>query len=227
MSEATKHPNLFAALSAAQAEFHTLTKDSENPHFHSKFAGLDTIVEQTRPVLTTHGLSFMGKPSFDEQGRPTLKYTLGHESGEREDGEMLLLVAKQDPQGQGSGLTYARRYAICAVLNLVADEDDDGENASAPAPKSKVKAKPDTPAADATIPETEVKALAALYAATGWKDTDPKAEDPHAFLRLQLATVGAGNEGDVKDCIRALNLSQGKVVRRALEVARDKEAAKS
>jgi hypothetical protein len=40
---------------------------------------------------------------------------------------MKLLLSKIDPQGQGSGVTYARRYALVSVLNLVADDDDDGQ----------------------------------------------------------------------------------------------------
>jgi hypothetical protein len=40
---------------------------------------------------------------------------------------MQLLLSKNDAQGQGSAITYARRYALCAVLNLVADDDDDGQ----------------------------------------------------------------------------------------------------
>jgi hypothetical protein len=43
---------------------------------------------------------------------------------------MLLLLAKNDPQGQGSAITYARRYSLCSVLNLVADDDDDGQAAA-------------------------------------------------------------------------------------------------
>jgi hypothetical protein len=43
---------------------------------------------------------------------------------------MPLLLTKEDPQGQGSAITYARRYALCAVLNLVGDDDDDGNGAS-------------------------------------------------------------------------------------------------
>ena len=62
---------------------------------------------------------------------PVLHYRLIHAAtGESIDGEMLLMLAKQDPQGQGSAITYARRYSLMAVLGLVADEDDDGNNAS-------------------------------------------------------------------------------------------------
>jgi hypothetical protein len=70
-------------------------------------------------------------PESAEGGRPVLGYRLQHaQSGEKVGGVMPLLLTKQDPQGLGSALTYARRYSLCAVLNLVADDDDDGNTAS-------------------------------------------------------------------------------------------------
>jgi hypothetical protein len=46
-------------------------------------------------------------------------------------GEMpLYLPEHPTSQTLGSAITYARRYALTAVLNLVADEDDDGHSAS-------------------------------------------------------------------------------------------------
>jgi hypothetical protein len=57
----------------------------------------------------------------------TLTTTLLHESGEWLSGTMPVRVAKDDPQGVGSGITYARRYALAALCGVVADADDDGE----------------------------------------------------------------------------------------------------
>ena len=131
----TEPTGLLPALLAVQAEAPTLAKDGKNPAFKgSKYTKLDTIVETMTPILTKHGLVWTTKPSFNDAGAATLKYKLAHAaSGETEEGEMLLLSVKNDPQGQGSGITYARRYALCAVLNLVADDDDDGNNASSAA----------------------------------------------------------------------------------------------
>lgn len=126
-----EHKSLFAALAAFQAEAPTLPKTATNPHFRSKFTPLDVIVEQTRGLLSKHGIVWIAKPGENADGKPVLDYTLAHAaSGEREDGSMPLLLAKPDSQGQGSAITYARRYALCAVLNLVADDDDDGNAAS-------------------------------------------------------------------------------------------------
>jgi hypothetical protein len=127
------HASLWAALHAFQAEAPTLPKDATNPHFKSKFTPLDTIVEVIQPLLTKHGLVWTAKPGRSvSDGKPCLRYRITHaSSGEFTEDEMDLLLAKSDPQGQGSALTYARRYAICAVLNLVADEDDDGHRPTA------------------------------------------------------------------------------------------------
>src|SRR3954447_16615390 len=123
-------PGFLSALAALQAELPKLPKDKTNPHFHSKFTGLDTIVETVGPLLVKHGLAWITKPDRDELG-PYLGYRLVHvATGEGEAGRMPLLLNKDDMQGLGSALTYARRYALSSVLNLVADEDDDGSAAA-------------------------------------------------------------------------------------------------
>jgi hypothetical protein len=131
---AATHKSLAAALAAFQGAAPTLRKDAENPHFRSRFTPLDTIVETIRPLLSQHGLAWTALPGYDENtGHPVLEYRLIHaDSGEEILGRMPLLLTKNDPQGMGSALTYARRYALSAVLNLVSDEDDDGHQASQP-----------------------------------------------------------------------------------------------
>ena len=135
---ATAHKNLAEALVAFQAEAPTLTKDATNPHFRSRFVSLDAIVETVRPLLAKHGLAWSTLPCFGPNGEPALRYQLLHApTGEALSDTMPLLLAKQDPQGQGSALTYGRRYSISAVLNLVADEDDDGQKATEGAQKAR------------------------------------------------------------------------------------------
>lgn len=124
---------LLTALLAVQQASPTLPKDATNPHFRSKYTPLDTIVEHIGPILNQHGLVWMTMPCRDEHGDPALKYTLAHAgTGDTLEGTMPLLLTKADPQGMGSAITYARRYSLCAVLNLVADEDDDGNAGSQP-----------------------------------------------------------------------------------------------
>jgi hypothetical protein len=129
---------LLTALLAVQGEAPTLRKDAENPHFRSKYTPLDTIVETIGPILVKHNLVWTTLPGRDEQGEPALTYRLAYApTGEKLEGVMPLLLSKRDAQGQGSAITYARRYAMCAVLNLVGDADDDGNGASGGEPAAK------------------------------------------------------------------------------------------
>jgi hypothetical protein len=131
MPEKSETGSLLEAILAVQAEVGPIAKDAINPAFKSKYTTLATIVETVGPILNKHGLVWMTFPSSDEEGRPCLDYVLVHsQTGVERGGTMPLLLTKQDPQGLGSALTYARRYSLCAVLNLVADDDDDGNTAS-------------------------------------------------------------------------------------------------
>jgi hypothetical protein len=127
---------LATALVAARSEMHAIAKDSTNPHFKSKYASLDVIIETVVPILNGHGLTLIQGcvvPCTDEHGKLTaftVRTTLLHVSGESLDRDVVMPVAKSDPQGAGAALTYGRRYGISALLGLATDEDDDGNNAS-------------------------------------------------------------------------------------------------
>lgn len=122
---------LASALVKAQAEMPVVAKDSTNPFFKSKYADLASIVRTATPIISKHGLSISQFVSHHE-GHSTLKTYLLHTSGQHLVEEMPLLLPKEDPQGQGSAITYARRYSYSSVLGLVTDEDDDGQAASRP-----------------------------------------------------------------------------------------------
>ena len=126
---------LAAALVAAQAEFSAVPKGSANPFFKSKYAALPDVVAHAAPVLAKHGLAVTQSITYIIAGDTildALKTALIHKSGQYIENEMLLHLPKQDPQGQGSAVTYARRYSYMAILGLVADDDDDGNAASSP-----------------------------------------------------------------------------------------------
>lgn len=126
---------LSKALVMAQAEFSAVPKESENPFFKSKYAALPDVIKHTSPVLSKHGLAVSQFISNDGNGNDSLTTVLIHESGEYMLHSMLLHLVKDDPQSQGSAVTYARRYAYMACLGVVSDEDDDGNAASKPRPK--------------------------------------------------------------------------------------------
>lgn len=120
-------------------------KSETNPFFKSKYADLATILTAIKEPLHKAGLAVSQFPS----GLNRLTTLLVHaESGEYLESTYEMTPAKNDPQGQGSAITYQRRYALGAVLNLNIDEDDDGNQASTPV-KAKatatVKSIPDAP----------------------------------------------------------------------------------
>ncbi|HWZ65598.1 MAG TPA: ERF family protein [Patescibacteria group bacterium] len=134
---------LAPALVAFQGDLIPVEKSSTNPFFKSKYADLPTVMSAVQPILAAHKLAVTQFITHLEGGS-ALRTILMHESGQYIEDVMPLLLAKQDPQGQGSAITYARRYSFMSVLGIVADEDDDGNKASmrqpaaTPTPKKKI-----------------------------------------------------------------------------------------
>jgi hypothetical protein len=120
--------DIATALAKAQAEIEGAKKDSTNPHFKSSYADLASVWDACRKALTGNGLSVVQGPVSDE-GRVGVTTMLMHSSGQWLESTFFMRPTKDDPQGAGSALTYARRYALAAMVG-VAPEDDDGNAAS-------------------------------------------------------------------------------------------------
>jgi len=142
--------NLAASLVKFNAEVKRIEKDGNNPHFRSKYATLDGVVDDIRPILQKHGLSVMQFPGKDGDD-VTVKTMLLHESGEWLESETSAArPVKNDPQGVGSAITYLRRYSLTAFLSLsTGDIDDDGNAASQPPSQPQQQAR--------TTPQTNVQ----------------------------------------------------------------------
>lgn len=125
MNASEEKKDLFMAISKAQGEFTTVCKNAVNPHFKSKFAPLDTIIEMIRPILAKYELSVMQFTDIAESGI-IVETVIAHSSGQHISGLLAMPAVKQDPQGYGSALTYGRRYGLAAALGIVSDEDTDG-----------------------------------------------------------------------------------------------------
>jgi hypothetical protein len=122
---------LAKALAKAQGQIKPAVKDSENPHFRSKYADLSSVWEACRKPLTDNGLSVVQMPvDAPTPGSVALTTLLLHISGEFISSTVSAPLTKQDAQGIGSALTYLRRYALSAIIGVVADDDDDGNAAS-------------------------------------------------------------------------------------------------
>jgi hypothetical protein len=113
------------ALVKAVSELSNVPKTAANPYFKSKYAPLDSIIEATRPVLARHGLAVIQEPLFME-GTAGVETTIVHKDGGSKTSTLLLPLKDQSPQGVGSAITYARRYALAAVLGIASEDDDDG-----------------------------------------------------------------------------------------------------
>lgn len=135
---------LVLALSKARAKFKPVHKKSENPYFKSKYADLAEIIDCTKDGLSENGLVVIQSPGSysPESGMVTLSTTIAHSSGQWLEDDFNIPVGKQDAQGVGSAITYGRRYAYGAALNVASEQDDDGNAAvgkkGASQPKAKV-----------------------------------------------------------------------------------------
>ena len=128
------------ALVKAQKAFGPALKTSTNPHFKSKYADLSACVEAVIESLNDNGIMLMQQCHESESG-VIVETLFIHESGETfSAGKLHVPAAKQDPQGYGSALTYARRYSLMAACGI-APEDDDGNAASNPQSAAKPAAK--------------------------------------------------------------------------------------
>lgn len=127
MEKSTSIKNIAAALIKFHGAVGKIPKDAKNPFFKSKYATLSSILDAISTPLETAGLSYSQLPD----GNNGLTTILMHsESGEYLQSTYEMHPAKNDPQGIGSAITYARRYALGAILGLNIDDDDDGNAAS-------------------------------------------------------------------------------------------------
>ena len=128
---------LAGAFVKAQKGFEAATKESNNPHFRSKYADLANCVDACKKALNDNGIAFIQKTRPHDNG-VIVETVFIHETGEQmSGGELFVPAQKMDAQGFGSALTYARRYSLLAATGI-APEDDDGNAASKrPAPVEK------------------------------------------------------------------------------------------
>jgi hypothetical protein len=118
-----------AALVKAQRAFGPALKDKTNPAFRSKYADLGACLDAVMDALNANGIALIQRTIPCEAG-VTVETVFVHESGETlSSGPLHVPAVKQDPQGYGSALTYARRYSVMAACGI-APEDDDGNAAA-------------------------------------------------------------------------------------------------
>jgi len=115
------------ALSKAQAEITHAIESSSNPHFRSNYSKLPEIWDACREPLSKNGLS-VTQVIDEKDNKIILITTLMHSSGQYITSKMPLMISKNDMQGFGSALTYARRYSLSAIVGVASSRDDDDGN---------------------------------------------------------------------------------------------------
>lgn len=140
-----------AAFSLAQSLFVEIPKNKEAQlgSYSFKYADLSSIITLVRPTLAAHGLAF--SQSVEIVGTDLMISTmLCHKSGQWIETTTPIKIEKPGNQGLGSAQTYGKRYALCALLGIVADDDDDGNRGDGN-PVVSIKDRPKQPAGVSAI----------------------------------------------------------------------------
>ncbi len=186
---------LAKALVKAQSAMNHAAKDSKNPHFKSAYSSLASVIDAVRPHLSVNGLAIVQK-THDAEGGVCVETVLIHESGqEMSFGKLFVPASKQDSQGFGSALSYAKRYSIQTAL-CVASADDDGEAAVKTPPKPPVAVTIDMDyAVDEMSAQTDLESLKGCFAKWYKSAPDSQKEVLKAMydgIKVQLIAVSNG-----------------------------------
>lgn len=201
MTETTTNLSLCEALVKAQAEFPKIEKrrTAKIGTYSYKYADLTDIMDAIRPALTRYGL-------FVTQGvnEGQLYSKVLSKSGAVLENAIPLTQARgEGPQAMGSALTYARRYGLCALLGIVADEDDDAAVATQKPknPNPPPQAFKSPPLQSSEKPKVTPRPSQADHprAALGWEN-DPATEAQRKRL-WALAKEAGYDEEHLKDAV--------------------------
>lgn len=133
---------LALALSKAQSEMSNPAKNASNPFFKSRYADLATCLEAAKEVLNKHEIAIVQTTTGTCSAFVQCNTMLIHSSGEWLSSVLKMAPVKRDPQGVGSAITYARRYGLCAITGMAAEDDDDGNSASEAHKKHSIQSTP-------------------------------------------------------------------------------------
>jgi hypothetical protein len=127
-SESTNE--IATALSKAQGEFPRININQENPYFKSGFADLNNIIRSIRPALAKYGLCVTQQTKILPDGATILVSRVRHSTGQWIESRVRIIPPKNDMQSYASTLSYMKRHAVMALLNVTIDADfadDDAE----------------------------------------------------------------------------------------------------
>ena len=128
---------LSKALVKMQSEMGAASRLSDNPYFKSKYADLNSVWEAVAEPLHNNGLAVTQLVGEYVDGTQSLESVLIHESGEWISCKSSIPLAKKDPHGAGSGITYLRRYNLASITGCLSELDDDANAAADPKKRGK------------------------------------------------------------------------------------------
>jgi hypothetical protein len=151
---------LAAALAIAQGEITGALKSSKNPFFKSNYADLASVWDACRESLSRNGLAVIQTTENVSPEAITVVTTLAHKSGQYIKGVLAMSPKDGSPQAFGSCLTYARRYALAAIVG-VAQVDDDANAAQGKfnGTNSDRSGRPDTTSVDMALAKGHAEVL--------------------------------------------------------------------
>src|SRR5712691_9912361 len=200
------------ALSAFQSECpviektkKVLNKDKTTTRY--VYAPLETIIEQIKPLLRTHGFSYMVDANVEDKW-VTAILKLTHELGHSETSSFKDPLDPESymnaPQRFASALTFAKRYAFCNALGILTGDEDDDSN-QVPPQKSSVATqgrqgttKPAQPAIAPPKPQKSDKERIAMHLeelGIDWKDAE---QAKGAILSLTQLTPEEANFPEIE-----------------------------
>lgn len=170
---------LYAALALAQAEPEygdvektktarvRIKQEKGGGEYTYTYETLKDVIACTRPHLAKHGIAVLQFP-FPGDRYVTIRTMLAHKSGQWLANDLSATIPMPDPQAVGSAITYLRRYAQKAILNVAADdEDDDGATASRPDEGAEDSPRPAQRRSAQPAPPSPVGAIVALEEKSG------------------------------------------------------------
>lgn len=161
----------YTKLLEVQKKLKPIIKDATNPFFKSKYADINSVLAEVRPILSECGV-IVTQPIVSLDNKDVLMtHIINAETGESMIQSSIRIPDIQDVQKLGAAITYLRRYALVAALSLE-QEDDDGNTASAPKPSNTKTVQTKTP--------TEL---------------DPTLSDHHAYIIKNLPPCNGCGKG--------------------------------
>jgi len=125
-NEATT-PKVYKSLMTLQGLIQVVSFDATNPHYKNKYASFAGIVKAIAPHMQIAGLCFTQTIS---DLILTTRIICAADGSEIVSTLALPVSGNATAQGIGAAITYTKRYALCAILGIVGDDEDDGNTAN-------------------------------------------------------------------------------------------------